>query len=202
MLHRLKGVGLPNVFLSSGFAVEGNGDTETVSYADLDELHSCIAQAIATRNKPLTAAELRFLRKQLGLTQEEVGALGGKSGQAVAKWEKAQLPVPTAEGNLLRLVWLHRYARRAVSTVLQQLMLDGEAPAEPCGYVFSFDGSKWVEDGQAAAAAARQLAQAPTLEAISKAMSDASVTLAHTGSQFKGANVVVRSDPEQVQGVT
>lgn len=190
MLHRLKGVGLSNVYLSGGVAVTGEGENQRISYAQLDGLFHCIALAIATRKAPLVASELRFLRKRLGFTQEQVGALGEKTAQAVAKWEKGALPVPSAESNLLRLAWLNKFARRSVSTLLHLLTDDRGSPTTPYRYVFVFDGSKWTQDDDAAEAVAHKESQAPAVDAIHKAMEQARTTSSTTISE--GASVRLR----------
>ena len=144
MLHHIQGVGLPNVYLKNGFSVEGTGRAQTVAYSNLDALYVAIARSIAYRGAPLTAAEFRFLRRRLGMSQAEAGAIVGKSNQAIAKWEKESAPVPIADGKLLRLAWLARFARRELARAVDRMVRDGDYPTGD--YVFAFDGSKWVDD--------------------------------------------------------
>lgn len=144
MLHRLEGSGLRNVYLKNGYSIEGVGDCQTVAYFDLEGLYVAIARALSTRVAPLTGPEFRFLRKRLELSQGEAGAMVGKTAQAVAKWEKEQASVPIAEGNLLRLAWLNKHARRALSRTLDMMT---RATDDVAGdYVFEFTGSEWVDD--------------------------------------------------------
>jgi transcriptional regulator with XRE-family HTH domain len=70
----------------------------------VDGLHRALARALTSKPR-LTGAEVRFLRKEIGLSQRSLGALLGVTDQAVALWErKGQLP-KTAD-RLLRLIYV------------------------------------------------------------------------------------------------
>lgn len=96
--------GLTNVWLTNGYTVRNTRYGEGVSIHDVDGLHRAIARILA--NKPhLTGAEVRFLRKEMGMSQRGLGGLLGVSDQAVALWErKGRLP-KTAD-RLLRLIYV------------------------------------------------------------------------------------------------
>lgn len=144
MTHRIEGVGLPNVYLTGGFKIEGEGALQTVAYFDLEGLYFSIAGCIARRSAPLTASEFRFLRKRLGMNQHEVGALVGKTSQAIAKWEKEKGSVPVADGMLVRLAWLSKFAPSDVAHVVAQ-MVNERAYQVAHGYLFAFEGNEWIE---------------------------------------------------------
>lgn len=148
MIYKLKGAGLPNVYLIGGVIFEGKGDEQTVSYLELDGLYKSIARSVALRSGILTHGELRFLRKMLGMNQTEVAALGDKSVQAAAKWEKGTSPVPKAEGDLLRLKALTVFGiHKDILQVANQLGSSAHPGDLP--YVFRFDGSDWAHDQHA-----------------------------------------------------
>ena len=145
MLHKLKGSGLPNVYLVGGVTVEGAGDDQTTAYSNLDGLYKAIARAIAIRSGSVSCNELRFLRKRLEITQADVGSLGAKTEQAAAKWEKGTLTLPKAEASLLRLWALSRFGTREdISRAASQLMNGSSTPKHP--YVIRFDGTEWKHD--------------------------------------------------------
>ncbi len=171
-MKKMSGTGLPNVFLIDGVVEHSDG---AVSYRDLDGLYVALAGAIAARVTSLTAGELRFLRKRLKMTQDDVGRLGGKTGQVAAMWEKGTRPVPVAEGNMLRLAWMARYSKRGlVAAVLA--MEAGDGPEEPRAYVLRYvDGAGWHEAVEDAQAFARAEADAHTKKAIAQAMSGPAV---------------------------
>jgi DNA-binding transcriptional regulator YiaG len=96
--------GLTNVWLANGYTVRSTKYGEGVSIHDVDGLHRALARALTSKPR-LTGAEVRFLRKEIGLSQRSLGALLGVTDQAVALWErKGQLP-KTAD-RLLRLIYV------------------------------------------------------------------------------------------------
>lgn len=144
MFHRIAGTGLPNVFLMNGYAIDGSGEEQVITYLDLDGLYEAIAAAIANRRAPLTGAEFKFLRRRTGLSQEQAGQMVDKTDQAVAKWEKAQAAVPVADGNMMRLAWLNKHSRRHVAQAVDRMVQSGSG--DPGNYVFMHDGVHWHED--------------------------------------------------------
>ena len=96
--------GLTNVWLANGYTIRKTRYGEGVSIRDVDGLHRALAQALA--NKPrMTGTEVRFLRREMGLSQRGLGELLGVTDQAVALWErKGRLP-KTAD-RLLRLIYV------------------------------------------------------------------------------------------------
>ena len=97
--------GLPNVWLSNGFVVKETAYGEAVAITDVKGLHDVIGKALAEKPAALTGSEFRFLRKELGLSQESLAEIVGVTGQAVAIWEKTD-KVPTVNDRYLRGLYL------------------------------------------------------------------------------------------------
>ncbi len=96
--------GLRNVWLTNGFTVRDFNGQKAVSISDADQLHRAIGRAIAT--KPyLTGTELRFLRKELGLSQKRLADLVGSTEQTVSLWERRGR-MPKGYDRLIRLFYL------------------------------------------------------------------------------------------------
>lgn len=112
--------GLTNVWLANGFTVRKTNYGEGVSIHDVDGLHHALAQALA--NKPrLTGAEVRFLRKEMGLSQRGLGELLGVTDQAVALWEKKGRLPKTAD-RLLRLIYVeHDKGNAPIRSTIQRI---------------------------------------------------------------------------------
>lgn len=144
MLRRAHGFGGVEVYLLGGMHVEVAEGEETVAYDDLDGLFTALGRAIALRDNDMTGAEARYLRKRLGMSQAELGMLGGKSEQVAAKWEKARLPMPKAEANLLRLRWLQRYLPDEVSGAVERLT-GPHACKQQRSYLLGFHSGQWSE---------------------------------------------------------
>ena len=97
--------GLDNVYLRNGFVRESGPYGETVSIHDMDGLHRAIGMHLIQERKPLTGAEVRFLRHELDLSQRTLGGLLSKSPQTVARWEKDQTAIDGPADRLLRLLY-------------------------------------------------------------------------------------------------
>lgn len=96
--------GLKNIYLLNGVEVVQTNYGEATSIHDVDGLHRVIGLNL-TLKKYLTGCELRFIRKELSLAQNGLGALLGVTEQAVAKWEKTGR-VPKTADRFVRLLYL------------------------------------------------------------------------------------------------
>lgn len=170
-MYKLSGSGLPNIYLCDGYdvSVDEDGD-EVVSYMDLDGLYAAIGKAIALKAARLTGAEVRFLRKRLNWSQAQLGALGDKSSQAAAKWEKGELPVPVAEANLLRLCWLRQNSPHDLGRAVGQIPGGTFEQEEQPLLAFAFVDGAWRQNLARARVFAVQSATASTSNAILRAM--------------------------------
>ncbi len=103
MYHYLES-GLRNVWLVNGFTERDTPYGRTISITNTDELHRAIGKAIASKAR-LTGGELRFLRKELGLSQKSLAACIGSSEQNVSLWERRGR-LPATADRLVRLLYL------------------------------------------------------------------------------------------------
>lgn len=98
--------GLDDVYLVSGYMIENTPDGEALSVKNLDELLQAIGCYLAGQKKTLSGKELRFLRKQMDLTQSELGKLVGLTSQQVARWEKGESDISGPAEMLLRGLYI------------------------------------------------------------------------------------------------
>jgi putative transcriptional regulator len=77
-----------------------------VSISDVDELHDVIGRSIAAKSS-LNASEIRFLRKELGLSQKRLADLLGSTEQTVSLWERRGR-MPKGYDRLIRLLYLEK----------------------------------------------------------------------------------------------
>ena len=94
--------GLDNVWLVNGYRVKATRHGNAVAINDVDGLHELLAQTLIEKPGRLTGKEFRFLRTQLGLSQEALGAMLDFSENAVSLWERKDT-VPAACDQWLRM---------------------------------------------------------------------------------------------------
>lgn len=118
--HHYAESGLTNVWLANGFIIRKTKYGEGVSIHNVEGLHRALAQTLA--NKPyLTGTEVRFLRKEMGLSQRGLGELLGVTDQAVALWERKGRPPKTAD-RLLRLIYVeHDKGNAPIRATIQRI---------------------------------------------------------------------------------
>ena len=94
--------GLPNVYLRDGFIVRDIDGEEAVSIHDINGLHKVIGPDIISRSPALTGDEVRFLRKEMDLTQNAFSNIVGVSEDTVRGWENGRSRVGKPEDTLIR----------------------------------------------------------------------------------------------------
>jgi DNA-binding transcriptional regulator YiaG len=94
--------GLDNVWLANGYTLKPTRHGTAVAVNDVDGLHQLIANTLIDKPGRLTGKEFRFLRTQLGLSQEALGTMLGFSENAVSLWERKD-SVPAACDQWLRM---------------------------------------------------------------------------------------------------
>jgi len=93
--------GLDDVYLLNGYEPEETTYGNGITVQDIDGLRRAIARDLVSRKKVLNGKEVRFLRKQMDLTQSELGRLVGLDAQSVARWEKGQRGLKKGPAELL-----------------------------------------------------------------------------------------------------
>lgn len=101
--------GLRNIWLVNGYLVKSTPYGETVAIQDIEGLHRYIGSMIAKRPK-LTGPELRFLRKEMGMSQKALAGFVGTSEQNISLWERRGR-VPQASDRLIKLAYLETISK-------------------------------------------------------------------------------------------
>ncbi|WP_085339930.1 helix-turn-helix domain-containing protein [Aquidulcibacter paucihalophilus] len=87
-MYHYQECGLRNVWLVNGFDMHTTPYGDGVSIHDIEGLHRAIARGLVNKAAKLTGSELRFLRKEMGLSQAKLALILGNEDQTVALWEK------------------------------------------------------------------------------------------------------------------
>jgi len=100
--------GLPNVWLENGYTKKETKYGLAVSVNDIDGLHKLLASKLIDKSGLLAGYEFRFLRVQLGLTQEGLGKFLDVSENAVSLWERKD-SVPSVYDHMVRLMVMAKF---------------------------------------------------------------------------------------------
>lgn len=128
--------GLDDVYLLSGYQIEETPYGRGLSIKNIDQLHTAIGCYLAKQKKALSSKELRFLRKQMDLTQSELGKIFGLSSQQVARWEKGESAISGPADVLVRVLFI-QHAGNNID--LQQLVKSLEEIDSPMDEKFFFE---------------------------------------------------------------
>jgi DNA-binding transcriptional regulator YiaG len=134
--------GLDDVYLMSGYEEVQVDDDVAVAVKHVPELHKAIGHALVTAKKVLSGKELRFLRKEMDLTQDEVARLVGVTDQSVARWEKDQVQIPEAADYLLRFVYLQHIQEKIDVVELIKSLRDRDSGRDE-GFCFEVSKGGW-----------------------------------------------------------
>ena len=149
-LYRYTESGLPNVFLADIKVIEC-AECGVVSpvIPSILKLHATIAEAIAMKPSTLTGAEMRFLRKQLGLSAVQWSSYMKMDKASVSRLENGHNPIGRQTDALIRLLYfrlLEEKENRHISENIADLIAEVEQDSEefgirvpvgdPSGYTF------------------------------------------------------------------
>ncbi len=98
--------GLDNVWLANGFTREEYDGEEYVSIQNVDGLWRAIGISLATEQNELSPQEIKFLRRHMQLTQDELAKKLNVDMQTVARWEKDQTQIPGPADLAIRTLFL------------------------------------------------------------------------------------------------
>ena len=87
-IYRYTECGLDNVFLEGVDVLQDDHGDEVYHIENILGLHKMIAYAIISRRGGLSGPELRFLRSEMGLTQEELAKRLGCTRVTISRWER------------------------------------------------------------------------------------------------------------------
>lgn len=126
--YHLKGVGLPNIYLLNGFKLEDNPEHgELVSIENVEGLYRAIGLHIVESDCHMTGPELRFLRKQMELTQAQLAAMLSVGDQTIANYEKEKTSVGPADLAVRMLYLLHVLPPESRTSLIKPIVIARES---------------------------------------------------------------------------
>ena len=115
-------VGLGNIILLNGVTTTHTPYGPMTHIESIHGLHRAIGLAIAETSAPMSGAEFRFLRKQLGLTQAELAARMHVTDQTIANYEKGKTGLGPADPFMRALYLVHILPDRTRVEVLKPMV--------------------------------------------------------------------------------
>lgn len=112
--------GLPNVWLEGLEVVEtpyGSG----VAIPELEKLHEEIGKAVAMAPKQMTGAEVKFLRKELDLSQKTLSTLLDVQENTVRRWEHGKQKIPGPAQRALAGFYLETIKGGTIRELMERL---------------------------------------------------------------------------------
>lgn len=109
---RYRESGLDNVILGGITVYRCKSCNEVMpEIPQMDTLHKLIALHVIEKNEPLTGKEIRFLRKEMGLSSVELAKQFGVTKVTVSRWENDAERIGTANDKLIRLRYCLNYMK-------------------------------------------------------------------------------------------
>ncbi|EEH67923.1 MULTISPECIES: helix-turn-helix domain-containing protein [Acinetobacter] len=97
--------GLRDVWLVNGYIAKETPYGKVVSFEDVEGLHRVIGINLVTHKPRLSGAEVRFLRKEMNLSQNGLAEILGVSESSVRAWETHRSKIPKPSDRLLRVMY-------------------------------------------------------------------------------------------------
>lgn len=113
--------GLDNVTIEGVFPCRDDDGDEVLTIPNVGDLHCAIATAIVNRNAGMSGKELRFLRTEIGLTQQELAKIVHHDAQSIARWENGKCPVDANAEALIRLITVERLKLKSTADNVEEL---------------------------------------------------------------------------------
>jgi len=102
--YRYTECGLDNVFIEGLDVVTDDHGEDVYCIPNILTLHKMIAQAIITSGTGVSAKELRFLRTEMGYTQEQLADILKVERITLGRWERGDKPINSNAETVVRLL--------------------------------------------------------------------------------------------------
>jgi len=106
--YHYKECGLDNVIIEGMDSVVDHAGDETITIPAIGLLHNVIAEGIVMMPSKITGRELRFLRTEMGLTQEKLADVLKVTLLTISRWEREENPIKDTAEMLIRLMAVER----------------------------------------------------------------------------------------------
>lgn len=140
-LYHYTECGLDDVWIQGvEFHQDASGKT-VYRIPNLPGLHREIARSVVYESAGMTGQELRFLRTELGMTQQEMASLLHVEALTISRWERGENPIDQNAMTVIRILSVERLSldqKESVADIsklsvsvarTERLIIDGSNPA-------------------------------------------------------------------------
>ncbi len=120
--YRYTESGLDNVYLLGVEIYKCHCGETAVSIPAIMELHKIIGTALIKKDRPLTGKEIRFLRKNIGMSAKGFAEVLGIDRSTLSRWENDNQVLSATNDRLIRLAYSN--FRGIAQSEIKQLMKD------------------------------------------------------------------------------
>jgi putative transcriptional regulator len=145
-MYQYKECGLSNVKLLSGYKINETPYGKSITIIDVKGLHKSIGMELVCKPGLLSDEEVRYLRKELGLSQKLLAQTLGVAEITVRGWEAGKAKISGPADRLLRVLY-KEYAdpdSLARELVDQLSKLDSQVQRSRRQLKFEVSGNAWV----------------------------------------------------------
>ncbi|MDA8215221.1 MAG: helix-turn-helix domain-containing protein [Nitrospiraceae bacterium] len=114
--------GLDNVVLTGITIYKCSCGEKMPEISNIDGLHRVIANALVKKKTPLSGKEVRFLRKQIGLSAKELAAVLGVNPVTVSRWENEIELIGPANDKLIRMLYIQMIQERCHTVIKDSIL--------------------------------------------------------------------------------
>jgi len=137
--------GLRNVWLMNGYIHHQTPWGDGIAIDDVEGLHEALAHYLIMKPGLLTGSEVRFLRKEMELSQRALSACLGVNTQTLATWEKNKARIPGPADRMLRVFVKGHFDQNVRVKQLIETLNDLEIPQDEGRIVFQESEDRWQQ---------------------------------------------------------
>lgn len=104
-MYHYTGCGLRNVWLRNGYTVRETPYGESVAIHNAEGLHNAIGLHLVNDKPRLSASEVRFLRKELDMSQSDLARILGVGETSVRNWENNRGQITKPAERMIRVLY-------------------------------------------------------------------------------------------------
>lgn len=97
--------GLRNIWLRNGFSIKQTAYGKAVAIHNVEGLHKAIGLHLVNNKKSLSGSEVRFLRKELDMSQAQLAQVLGVGETTVRGWENNRTKITKPADRMLRVLY-------------------------------------------------------------------------------------------------